>query len=240
MTKRAEAWRRRLSEAVQDYLARDLQARARGGRGVQDLDARHGRWALPPRPRPAMVKKLAALGLVDHQPYRGVRLTESRRADCPRGDPPPPAARAVPRRDARARPRRRPRTRQTASSTRCPRSSRRASTRRSAARPRTRTATRSPTCRLRIVPLGYTTADRSSSRASRRPCEQIPDRDGGAPALPGDARARPRAGRRAARRRRRSAGRSRSARAAARSRSHASSPPKSASRPSRDTGASTR
>ena len=44
----------------------------------------------------AMLKKLAALGLVEHEPYRGVALTPSGRARRARGDPPPPAARAVP------------------------------------------------------------------------------------------------------------------------------------------------
>ena len=54
----------------------------------------------------SMLKKLAALGLAEHAPYRGVELTEAGGEDRARGDPPPPPARAVPRRDAGPRDRR--------------------------------------------------------------------------------------------------------------------------------------
>ena len=47
---------------------------------MQDIDARARGWASPPPSATAMVKKLASLGLADHQPYRGVRLTRARRA----------------------------------------------------------------------------------------------------------------------------------------------------------------
>ena len=45
-----------------------------------------------------MVKKLAALDLLEHEPYRGARLTDAGDAGRGRGDPPSPAARALPRR----------------------------------------------------------------------------------------------------------------------------------------------
>ena len=48
-----------------------------------------------------MVKKLAALELADNMPYRGVTPDAGGRAGRARGDPPPPAARALPRADAR-------------------------------------------------------------------------------------------------------------------------------------------
>ena len=93
----------------------------------------------------SMLKKLAALGLAEHAPYRGVELSEAGDQDRPRGHPPPPPARAVPRRDARAADRRRARGGRPARARASPRSSRRGSTSSSATRPTTRTATRSPT-----------------------------------------------------------------------------------------------
>ena len=56
----------------------------------------------------AMMKKLAALGLAEHAPYRGVTLTHAGE-QVALEDPSPPAARALPRGDARNRDRRRPR-----------------------------------------------------------------------------------------------------------------------------------
>ena len=57
----------------------------------------------------SMLKKLAALGLAEHSPYRGVELCRSGRGHRPRGHPPSPAPRAVPGGDARPSDRRRPR-----------------------------------------------------------------------------------------------------------------------------------
>jgi DtxR family Mn-dependent transcriptional regulator len=62
-----------LSEAIQDYL-----------KSIYKLEAAHGRvtigalakdQAVSPASASAMVKKLAALDLLEHEPYHGARLT---------------------------------------------------------------------------------------------------------------------------------------------------------------------
>jgi DtxR family Mn-dependent transcriptional regulator len=62
-----------LSEAIQDYLKEIYKLQEASGRvTVTALAARQGVSAASAS---AMVKKLAALGLVDHEPYRGFGLT---------------------------------------------------------------------------------------------------------------------------------------------------------------------
>ena len=65
-----------LSDAIQDYLKEiyHLQADADGRVSVTAL-AREQK--VSPASASAMVKKLAALDLVEHAPYRGVRLTRA-------------------------------------------------------------------------------------------------------------------------------------------------------------------
>ena len=67
--------RAELSESIQDYL-----------KSVYKLQAEHGRvtigalakdQSVSPASASAMVKKLAALDLLEHEPYRGAQLTES-------------------------------------------------------------------------------------------------------------------------------------------------------------------
>ncbi|HYF27098.1 MAG TPA: metal-dependent transcriptional regulator [Baekduia sp.] len=63
------------SEAVEDYLKAvyALQSRATAATvGTNDLAARLG---VTPASASAMAKKLGELGLVEHEPYRGLRLT---------------------------------------------------------------------------------------------------------------------------------------------------------------------
>jgi DtxR family transcriptional regulator, Mn-dependent transcriptional regulator len=64
-----------LSEAIQDYL-----------KSVHKLETAHGRVTIgalakdqgvSPASASAMVKKLTALGLLEHEPYRGARLTSA-------------------------------------------------------------------------------------------------------------------------------------------------------------------
>jgi DtxR family transcriptional regulator, Mn-dependent transcriptional regulator len=62
-----------LSDALQDYLREIYKLQADGSRVKTTTLAR--RMGVKPPSATAMVKKLAAQGLVDHQPYRGVRLT---------------------------------------------------------------------------------------------------------------------------------------------------------------------
>ncbi len=62
-----------LSDALQDYLREIYKLQADGSRVKTSTLAR--RMEVKPPSATAMVKKLAARGLVDHQPYRGVRLT---------------------------------------------------------------------------------------------------------------------------------------------------------------------
>ena len=54
------------------------------------------RLGVTPASASSMVKKLDELGLVEHVPYKGVKLTDERSPGGARGAPPPPAARAVP------------------------------------------------------------------------------------------------------------------------------------------------
>jgi DtxR family transcriptional regulator, Mn-dependent transcriptional regulator len=62
-----------VSDAVQDYLRQIYSLQADGPRVTTSALAR--RMAVTPPSTTAMIKKLAALGLVEHVPYRGVRLT---------------------------------------------------------------------------------------------------------------------------------------------------------------------
>jgi DtxR family transcriptional regulator, Mn-dependent transcriptional regulator len=64
-----------LSDALQDYLREIYKLQAESPRVRTSKLAR--RMGVRPPSATAMVKKLAARGLVDHQPYRGVRLTQS-------------------------------------------------------------------------------------------------------------------------------------------------------------------
>ena len=62
-----------LSDAIQDYLKKLYHLQANGGRVTVTAIAREQQ--VSPASASAMVKKLAALGLVSHAPYRGVSLT---------------------------------------------------------------------------------------------------------------------------------------------------------------------
>ena len=62
-----------LSNALQDYLREIYKLQGDGERVKTTTLAR--RMGVKPPSATAMVKKLAAEGLVDHQPYRGARLT---------------------------------------------------------------------------------------------------------------------------------------------------------------------
>jgi DtxR family transcriptional regulator, Mn-dependent transcriptional regulator len=62
-----------VSDAVQDYLREIYKLQGDGGRVATSAIA--ARMGVTPPSASAMVKKLAALGLVEHAPYRGVRLT---------------------------------------------------------------------------------------------------------------------------------------------------------------------
>jgi DtxR family Mn-dependent transcriptional regulator len=64
-----------LSDAIQDYLKSAYTLQAASGRVTIGALARHQRVA--PASASAMVKKLAALGLLEHEPYRGAHLTEA-------------------------------------------------------------------------------------------------------------------------------------------------------------------
>jgi DtxR family Mn-dependent transcriptional regulator len=62
-----------LSESIQDYLREIYNLGSGGGRvTVTGLAKAQG---VAPASASAMVKKLAALGLIEHAPYRGVNLT---------------------------------------------------------------------------------------------------------------------------------------------------------------------
>jgi DtxR family Mn-dependent transcriptional regulator len=62
-----------LSDAIQDYLREIYKLGVEGGRvSVTALAKRQG---VSPASASAMVKKLAALELAAHQPYRGIELT---------------------------------------------------------------------------------------------------------------------------------------------------------------------
>jgi len=65
--------RPRLTEAIQDYV-REIYKLADGG-GRVSTTALARSQGVSPASASAMVKKLAALGLAEHAPYRGVWLT---------------------------------------------------------------------------------------------------------------------------------------------------------------------
>jgi DtxR family Mn-dependent transcriptional regulator len=62
-----------LSDATQDYLKEIHKLRLEGRKATTSAIA--GRLGVRPPSATAMVKKLAALGLAEHAPYRGVELT---------------------------------------------------------------------------------------------------------------------------------------------------------------------
>ena len=64
-----------LTDAIQDYLKEIYKLQEGGGRVSVTALAREQQVA--PGSASEMVKKLAALELVDHEPYRGVRLTSA-------------------------------------------------------------------------------------------------------------------------------------------------------------------
>ena len=64
-----------LTEAIQDYLKEIYKLLAAGERATTTAVAR--RMGVAPSSATSMVKKLAALGLVEHAPYRGVTLTDA-------------------------------------------------------------------------------------------------------------------------------------------------------------------
>src|ERR687885_331008 len=63
-----------LTDAIQDYLREIYKLGAEGG-GAVSVTALAKRLDISPASASAMVKKLAALELAVHQPYRGVTLT---------------------------------------------------------------------------------------------------------------------------------------------------------------------
>ena len=67
--------RRPLTESMQDYLKEIYKLQAEGDRASTSAIAR--RMGVSPPSATAMVKKLGALGLVEHQPYHGAVLTDS-------------------------------------------------------------------------------------------------------------------------------------------------------------------
>jgi DtxR family transcriptional regulator, Mn-dependent transcriptional regulator len=64
-----------LSIAIQDYLKEIYKLQNEGGRATTTAIAR--RMGVAPSSVTSMLKKLAALGLVEHAPYRGVELSEA-------------------------------------------------------------------------------------------------------------------------------------------------------------------
>lgn len=64
-----------LTDAIQDYLKEIHHLRTDSGKVTTTALAK--RLRVSPASVSAMVKKLAALGLVDHVPYRGVELTRA-------------------------------------------------------------------------------------------------------------------------------------------------------------------
>ena len=63
-----------LSEAIQDYLKEIYKLQASGERATTSAIAR--RLSVAPSSATSMLKKLAALVLAEHAPYRGAELTE--------------------------------------------------------------------------------------------------------------------------------------------------------------------
>jgi DtxR family Mn-dependent transcriptional regulator len=64
-----------LSDAIQDYLKEIYKLQSRGGRATTTAIAKA--MEVAPSSATSMLKKLAALGLVEHARYRGVVLTEA-------------------------------------------------------------------------------------------------------------------------------------------------------------------
>jgi DtxR family Mn-dependent transcriptional regulator len=64
-----------LSESIQDYLKCVYKLQAEQGRVTIGAIAKE--QSVSPASASAMVKKLAALGLLEHEPYRGARLTDA-------------------------------------------------------------------------------------------------------------------------------------------------------------------
>ena len=64
-----------LSSSIQDYLKGAYKLQADGGRVTISALARY--QGVSPASASAMVKKLTALELLQHEPYRGARLTEA-------------------------------------------------------------------------------------------------------------------------------------------------------------------
>src|SRR5919198_4316197 len=64
-----------LSETAQDYLKQIYNLQAECGR--VETSALAERVGVAPPSATAMLKKLGALGLVEHEPYRGARLTRA-------------------------------------------------------------------------------------------------------------------------------------------------------------------
>jgi DtxR family transcriptional regulator, Mn-dependent transcriptional regulator len=62
-----------LSEAIQDYLKGIYKLQASGGRATVTALAQD--QGVSPASASAMLKKLAVLELLEHEPYRGARLT---------------------------------------------------------------------------------------------------------------------------------------------------------------------
>ncbi len=62
-----------LSEAIQDYLKGIYKLQEAGGRATVTALARE--QGVSPASASAMLKKLSLLGLLEHEPYRGARLT---------------------------------------------------------------------------------------------------------------------------------------------------------------------
>src|SRR5215475_14611811 len=67
--------RRPLSESIQDYLKAIFKLQEESGRVAITAVARD--QGVSVASASAMLKKLGALGLLDHEPYRGARLTEA-------------------------------------------------------------------------------------------------------------------------------------------------------------------
>ena len=64
-----------LSEAIQDYLKKIYKLVSAGERATTTAIAK--RLGVAPSSATSMLKKLAALGLAEHAPYRGVTLTDA-------------------------------------------------------------------------------------------------------------------------------------------------------------------
>jgi DtxR family Mn-dependent transcriptional regulator len=67
-----------ISPAVQDYAKAVYALEARGGTAVSTNDLAE-RLGVTPGSASAMVRKLSEVGLVEHEPYHGVRLTQKGR-----------------------------------------------------------------------------------------------------------------------------------------------------------------